>query len=105
MKSAIPSIIDTVEVIDITVHLVGPKESVLPGAQLQAKYNLVASSTGMRLGQATASIEWSEETQKRLRSFMESIESDLCERVFGLAPSIDGGGATDDHNGDGVQGL
>lgn len=104
MKSAIPSLIDTIEVVDVSVRMIGPKESVIPGANLTARFDLVVSSTGARFGPSIINMEWSEETQNKLRDFLQSIEADICEKVFGLA-STDGGGPTDDHNGDGVQEL
>ncbi len=100
-KSEIPSLIDSVEIGEMKVALVSSEFRALT---MEAKYALVISKSGVRLGAGTRQ-EWSDETKKRLRELLDSMELDICEDVFGQSPTTGSGGATDDPHGDGVPGL
>lgn len=71
---------------------------------MSAKFALVVSETGVRVGAGTCS-SWSEETQKRVRDLIASMENDICRSVIGQAPSSGSGAVVDDPHSDGVPQL
>lgn len=101
-KSEVPSLIDAVEIGNVGIEIAFG--AALRHMNVTAKYALVVTKTGARVGAGTRTA-WGDETIKRLRELIESMELDISEEVFGVAPSSNGGGAVDDHNGDGVPEL
>ncbi len=85
IKSDKPCLIDSVEIGEVNVYFIGPKESVIPGATLHAKYALTISGSGTRLGAGTRNF-WSDETNTKLRELIASMEKDICVDVFGGTP-------------------
>lgn len=106
VKSEKPSLIDSVELGEATVNFIdyhnegkGPR-----AVTLNAKYALVISASGQRLGAGTR-FSWSEEVQEKLRVLLEAMERDICTDVFGEAPTTAGARTENDHHSDGVPGL
>jgi hypothetical protein len=69
--------IDGVEVGELSYISIG-----LPSPVLAVKYAYVNSTSGSRLGHGTRNTEWSETTQQRLQSLLQSIEQDIATAVF-----------------------
>ncbi len=100
-KSETPSLIDAIEIGEIKIGTLGGQFRAL---SMEAKYALIISKTGTRLG-AGSRLDWSPDTQQKLISLLEAMEQDICEDVFGPAPSIGSGRQEDHPNEDGVPEL
>lgn len=85
IRSDKPCLVDAVEIGEININFIGPKESSIPGASMHAKYALTIYEAGIRVGAGNRNL-WSEETNERLRQLITSMEKDICVDVFGEAP-------------------
>jgi hypothetical protein len=105
-KSESKSLIDAVDIGEVKIDFVASQLEgrAFPGMLMTSKYALMISSTGTRLGAGTRTT-WSEETHVKLRELIAAMEKDICNDVFGGAPTSAGGHPENDHNLDDVPGL
>jgi hypothetical protein len=75
--------------------------SILKGTEgvpfIGVKFALLSVDSGVHFGQGTVNRGWSEETMTRLHAFLESVEKDICDRLFeeGDPEGSTGGGGDD----------
>lgn len=103
-KSAGSSRIDAVEIGKIDIDFFSKKIEGMDGAVMSAKYALIVTEDGSRIGAGNRNI-WSEGTLSKLKDLVVSMENDICADVFGEAPTTDGAVAPVENTSDGVQGL
>ena len=103
LKSEVPSQIDAVDIGEVAINFLQQSVQGFPGMIMSAKYALVISGTGTRLGAGNRTV-WSDATHMKLRELIASMESDICIDVFGVAPT-GSGGSDDDPHSDGVPEL
>lgn len=106
LKAEAASKIDAVDVGEVKIDLThgnlnGQTFNMLT---MSAKYALVVSETGVRVGAGNCA-SWSEATQQRVRDLIASMENDICRSVIGAPPSTGSGAVVDDPNSDGVPQL
>lgn len=103
-KSLGSSRIDSVDIGKIDIDLFTKKVEGMDGAVMSAKYALIISEDGSRVGAGNRNI-WSEATLSKLRDLIVSMENDICIDVFGGSPTTDGAVAPVEDTPDGVDGL
>ncbi len=77
-------LIDAVEVGEISIDLFKAEPVI------QAKYAYVAHDEDRRMGFGNKNTGWSSETFSRLKELIESMEQDICHRVFAPGGTADG---------------
>lgn len=105
MTSKSPSKIDSVEIGEVSINFFTSHETGSPSqGVMSAKYALVVSSEGIRMGSGNRNI-WSEATLEKLHALVKAMESDICLDVFGEGHTASSGVIETEGTADGVPGL
>jgi hypothetical protein len=95
--------IDGVEIGDVSISILDPRQTAVAGPMLAAKYALVSTASGTRFGAGNRN-QWSDATMEKLSELLLSMEQDVCRDLFEGHPT-DGVSAQVGDPEDGVPGL
>jgi len=93
--------IDGVQIGEVGIQVDPSTASVL----LSSKFAYVNTETQIRYGFGHKSVEWSEETTKRLVDLLESMGQDISRDMFGDGETVGSGSVEADSTTDGVPGF
>ena len=91
--------IDGVEVLEVTLNVLGPS------AVLTAKYALCNTDDSTRFGAGNRNSNWSAETLQCVKTLLDSMEKDVCIDLFGEGATTASVAPVAGTTSDGVPGM
>lgn len=107
LKTTEKCLIDAIDIGEVKIDLISNELRnglKFPGITVTARYALVISKTGTRLGAGTR-VTWNEQTQEKIRELLAAMEQDIGSDVFGQPPTTDGSEVASEHPSDDVPQL